>query len=99
MKTAILTILLATNVMAYSSYDHRTGNRYYVTENFDGSTTVRGYNYRTGASWRQTTDRSGNYRGVDSSGNYYRGNQNTGRYHNSGTGKTCYGKGFARTCY
>jgi len=86
-------------VMPYSTHDSKSGNRYNVTPNYDGSVTVRGSNPRTGTMWRQQQYPDGSYRGTDSNGNMYRGNNVTGSYYNYGTGKSCLGKGYARRCY
>ncbi|MGM0553276.1 MAG: hypothetical protein ACQETK_05665 [Pseudomonadota bacterium] len=78
---------------AQTSYDYQTGNSY----NTIGNTTY-GYNARTGSQW-QTTNQGSRSRGIDSQGNHWTQDNNTGHYHNYGTGKACYGKGSARTCY
>lgn len=92
-------LLFSGSVGAQYSYDYKTGNSYNVSRGL-GTTTVRGYNTRTGSTWTTTyKEDSGRYRGRDSKGNYFNGNNDTGYYYNMGTGKTCYGKGSARTCY
>ena len=49
--------------------------------------------------WNTTIQNNGNMNGLDSHGNYWQYNNNTGNYYNYGTGKTCYGFGYARQCY
>lgn len=77
---------------SYSGYDWPSGNSYQVQRNFD-STTVNGFNSRTGSTWRLQQRDSGSYSGTDANGNYFFGNHNTGSYTNLGTGRTCFGKG------
>jgi len=94
----ILSLAVSTITFAYGSYDWKSGNSYNVNS-YGSTTTVNGYNAKTGSTWSQTQNSNGSYNGRDKKGGYYNGNNNTGYYHNSRTGKTCYGKGYARTCY
>ncbi len=93
---AVAAIAVAGSAQAQSHYDWRSGNSYNVQRNFDGSTTVRGYNIQNGTNWNITQQQNGRYNGWTSKGGYFNGDHNTG-YHN-GNGRTCFGKGYARTC-
>lgn len=79
-------------------YDYKSGNNYRVCTN-NNSVSIYGNNYQTGSSWSQTQRSDGTYRGRDKNNNYYSGNNKSGYYFNYGTGKMCFGKGWARTCY
>lgn len=81
-----------------SSYDWRSGNRYTWRRDWDGSTSVRGSNWRTGAIWRTTIEQDGSMRGTDSDFNTWRYNARTKTYMNFGTGQYCFGEGAFRTC-
>ena len=92
--------LSTTNAIAAckSTYDWQSGNTYRVCTN-SYSTQIYGNNYNTGSSWSQTQRSNGSYSGRDKNNNYYTGNNKTGFYQNYGTGKTCFGTGYLRTCY
>ena len=81
-----------------SSYDWRSGNSYNWNRNYDGSTTVRGFNSQTGSMWNNTIQRNGDQRGMDSHGNLWNYNAATGSYMNS-NGHGCIGQGYARSCW
>jgi hypothetical protein len=81
---------------AQYTYDYKSGNSYSTTQS-GSETQVRGYNSSTGESWNTRIDKNGNQHGSDAQGNYWNYNNSTGTYYNS-NGKTCYGKGAARTC-
>ena len=106
MKTLLSTLLVAClslmsgAALAESNYhyDYETGNSYSSHSDSLGTTTY-GNNARTGSNWEIRQNRNGTYDGRDSKGNYFTGDNTTGHYYNFGTGKTCYGKGAARTCY
>ncbi len=95
----LASLLLTTGVFAQvkHTYDYTTGNSY-TTTTVGGTTTTMGTNLRTGSTWSQTNDSSGNYYGYDKSGNSYSGNLKTGTYSNS-QGTTCSGTGLNRVCY
>lgn len=81
-----------------STYDWRSGNRYTTTTNEDGSATVRGNNYQTGARWKSTIEEDGQQSGTDADGNRWRYNPDTKTYRNFGTGQVCRGEGSRRVC-
>lgn len=81
-----------------STYDWRSGNMYNWNRNSSGQTQLRGYNFRNGSQWNTTIQPNGNMRGMDGGGNMWRYDNSTGFYQNFGTGRTCYGKGYARFC-
>lgn len=83
---------------ADSSYDWQTGNMYNTTQDSMGNTDVNGMNTHTGSTWNTTIEQNGDMHGVDSDHNYWNYNNATGYYHNFGTGETCIGKGYARSC-
>lgn len=99
MKMLILLCLMAVSTTALAEYDWRTGNSYNTVENGDGSSTTYGRNIYNGNSWTNRTDTNGDQRGRDASGNNWTYDADTTRYYNSGTGKTCSGTGYARTCW
>lgn len=88
----------ATAQSSWTSYDYQSGNSYTNYADQNGVTTY-GNNLNTGDNWRLRQNNDGNYNGTDADGNYFFGNQNTGAYTNLGTGTSCYGTGYARTCY
>lgn len=98
--SVLILVLFSVFVYAQSSYkyDYQSGNSYNIHKDSSGTTT-QGYNLKTGSTWQQRNNSNGTYSGTDSKGGYYTGDNKTGYYHNSRTGKTCYGKGAARTCY
>lgn len=96
---AAFALALPTAAGAQSTYDWQSGNQYHSNQNFDGSTTIRGFNYNTGSSWNTTVEPDGDMRGTDSQGNMWQYDDSTGFYQNYGTGTTCTGKGAFRTCY
>jgi hypothetical protein len=102
MKQALLIVLMVTvfapvSAMAGYTYDYKTGNSYSWSSIGD-STYVNGLNARTGSTWQTTITPSG-MSGYDSKSNYWQYSNQTGNYYNYGTGKTCMGKGYARTCF
>lgn len=82
-----------------TTYDRKSGNRYRTTINPDGSATIRGNNYQTGARWKSTIDEDGQQSGTDADGNRWRYNPDTKTYRNFGTGQVCRGEGSRRVCY
>lgn len=103
MKALIVGAALLALVPAVASaqsrthYDWRTGNSYRTTPNYDGSSTVRGFNTQTGSTWNTRVQPNGNMRGTDSRGNQWNYNARSGSYVNS-NGTTCFGKGYGRVC-
>lgn len=81
-----------------SKYDARSGNRY-SWYSLGDDTVVRGSNMRTGSTWRTTVKPDGSMRGYDADMNLWKYDAQSGRYTNFGTGVTCVGRGYARTCY
>lgn len=107
---AAATILFAAPVLAqfddhpqaHTEYDWRTGNRYEIEHHddaFEQDTHVKGYNVQTGSSWETTIDDDGDMRGRDADGNSWRYDEGSSLYQNYGTGKTCVGRGAARSCF
>jgi hypothetical protein len=96
----LATLLLVTPALAQSGYkyDWQSGNSYNWYRQPDGSTQVHGYNYQTGSTWDSTIRPNGDMRGRDSQGNIWQYNESSGFYQNYGTGRTCIGHGYARTC-
>lgn len=84
------------SIPVFANYDFY-GNCY-ATFNYGSETTVRGYNYKTGASWTTHVDDEGNMRGYDSNYNHWNYNRNSVTYINYGTGKMCTGYGYSRVC-
>jgi hypothetical protein len=82
-----------------TTYDYNTGSTYTTTPMYGGGAQVNGYNSRTGSTWNSTYQSNGQMSGTNSKGQYWTGNSQTGYYHNYTTGRTCYGTGYARTCY
>lgn len=80
-----------------STYDWRSGNRYNWDRESDGSTTVDGYNLRTGSTWRTEIESDGDMNGRDSRGNLWQYDASSGFYTNT-DGTICTGKGVLRTC-
>lgn len=80
-----------------STYDWQSGNTYRWQRDPDGSTTVNGFNTRTGSTWRTEIERDGDMSGRDSRGNYWRYDASTGFYTNT-DGTVCMGRGTLRTC-
>lgn len=97
MLIALGLMILPHTVLA--EYDWRTGNSYNTYDNSDGSTTTYGRNIYNGNSWTNQTEADGNQRGRDADGNHWKYDADTTRYYNYGTGKTCSGTGYARTCW
>ncbi len=107
---AAATVLLAASARAqfddhpqsHTEYDWRTGNRYEIEHHddaFEQDTHVKGYNLHTGSSWETTIDDDGDMRGRDADGNSWRYDESSSLYQNYGTGKTCVGRGAARSCF
>lgn len=88
-------LLLSSSIFAQCDFN---GNCYTVNPTYNGYD-VHGYNFNTGSMWNTTIQNNGNMNGWDSNGNYWQYNNNSGNYYNYGTGKTCYGFGYARQCY
>ena len=89
----------ASSAQTGSRCDPQSGNCYNWYRDSSGNTHVQGHNLNTGSTWNQTIDRQGNQRGMDSRGNPWSYDSNTKTYMNYGTGRTCIGTGYARTCY
>ncbi len=83
---------------SWTNFDWRSGNSYSNYADRSGVTTY-GNNIQNGSNWRLRQNFDGSYNGTDADGNYFFGNNNTGYYSNLGTGETCIGTGYARTCY
>lgn len=94
---AIPAAALTGPAMAGSAFDPESGNAYRSARAIDGSTTVRGYSFGTGAAWETVIEPDGSMRGVDSAGNVWQYDARTGAYWNS-DGRSCTGKGAARSC-
>lgn len=82
-----------------SDYDWQSGNSYNWSTSPSGSVRLRGFNSRTGSNWTTTIQPSGDMQGFDSRNGSWRYDDSTGFYQNFGTGRTCIGKGAARTCF
>ncbi len=82
----------------WTTYDYNSGNSMTHTRDSMGTYT-QGFNTNTGATWNIQQNTDGTYNGVDADGNYFYGDNNSGYYSNTGTGETCIGTGYARTCY
>jgi len=82
-----------------SAYDWQSGNMYSWSPGAGGSVRLRGFNTRTGANWNTTIQPNGDMRGFDSRNGPWRYDHGTGFYQNFATGRTCVGKGYARTCF
>jgi hypothetical protein len=82
-----------------SKYDWRSGNSYHWNTTPEGSTQVHGFNVQNGTQWNTTIQPNGNMRGTDGNFNTWNYNAQSGYYHNNGTGETCVGKGYGRTCF
>lgn len=100
-KINLILILLVFSInlcFAYTSYDPNTGNSYNVNRNPDGGAQVYGNNFNTGSTWNTNINRNGDMNGYDSGGNYWTYNNSSGSYYNYGTGQSCNGKGYYRSC-
>jgi hypothetical protein len=82
-----------------TTFDATSGNQYNWRRNYDGSTDVRGLNFRTGSMWNTTIQPDGSMRGFDKNFNPWSYDSSSGTYLNYGSGKMCVGKGAARTCF
>lgn len=71
-----------------TSYDWESGNTYNWSTDASGTTTVDGYNYRTGSTWETTIESDGDMSGYDSDYNYWEYDRSTGSYYNYGTGES-----------
>ncbi|MGI2045926.1 hypothetical protein [Shewanella oncorhynchi] len=80
-----------------TTYDWQSNSSYSTTQNYDGSTDVRGYNYSTGSMWNSTIETDGDQKGFDSNGDYWSYDKGTGTYLNT-NGTICTGNGAARIC-
>jgi len=87
-------LVTAFSLTAYAQsgtgHDWYSGNSYYWNTDSKGKTTVHGFDTKTGSYWNATIEPDGDMRGYDSQ---------TGYYYNFGTGESCIGKGYVRTCY
>lgn len=105
MRTVVSALVLAVAMsgaamaQSRSVYDHQSGNMYYVSPRPNGGTHVQGYNLNNGSMWNTDVDRRGNMRGLDSDMNSWSYNSGSKTYMNHGTGRTCVGEGYARTCF
>ena len=96
---ALLVVLFtAAPALAGSAYDWQSGNQYYWNQDASGNTNLQGHNFRTGSQWRTNIRPNGDMSGWDSRGNYWNYDSNTGNYWNS-NGRTCFGRGYSRTCF
>jgi hypothetical protein len=100
LTAAAVAIVFSTQALAQSgfSYDPYTSNTYRWHQNSTG-TSLYGTNPRTGSHWQLRQNMNGYYSGMDSNQNSFQGNHNSGFYQNYGTGRTCIGQGYARTCF
>lgn len=96
---ALFALPLAAIGQSSSTYDWRTGNRYHIDKNYDGSTNVRGSNVYNGSQWRTRIEPDGSMRGTDKDGNQWRYDSRSKVYQNYGTGTICRGEGALRTCF
>ena len=86
----------------HTEYDWQSGNRYVIEHHnnvIEQDTHVKGYNFNTGSRWETTIDNDGDMKGHDADGNMWKYDDSSGFYQNYGTGKTCIGKGAARSCF
>lgn len=82
-----------------TTYDYQSGNVYTWTKDSTGTTHVQGSNLNTGSMWNTTINKNGSMQGFDKNMNSWSYDSQTGTYMNYGTGKTCIGKGAARSCF
>jgi hypothetical protein len=82
-----------------STFDWRSGNTYRWNRDSLGNTRINGSNLRTGSNWRTTIKPNGSMSGWDSKMNHWTHSRRSGVYQNFGTGRTCMGRGVARSCF
>ena len=81
-----------------TTYDWQSGNTYNWRKRSNGETDVDGFNLNTGSMWNTTIKPNGSMRGTDSKMNPWTYDSKSKTYMNYGTGKMCFGEGYARVC-
>ena len=105
MKKLIALVVIATSLTAahagtYSKYDYNTGNSYNVTR-YGKSSSMTGYNSRTGSAWSQNSTTYGNttyQTGRSANGNSWNQTIQRGALGTTYSGTDSRGRSYSTTC-